>query len=83
MPQHDGLIDLSFAKPGALFSRGENLHRHVASSPLPPPHLSKAALPYDLLQHNSPGYCPLHKQRQTCPERHTHKKMGAQTRLVL
>lgn len=64
--EHDGLVDFSFTKPGALLTRGEDLHGDVSSSPLPPPHLPKAAFTNDLLQHYGTSHCPLDKQRQTC-----------------
>jgi len=66
MPQHDRLVDLRLAEPRALLSRGEDLDGHVAAPPLPPPHLAEATLPDDLLQHDGPRHCPLHKQGQAC-----------------
>lgn len=63
MPEHDSLVDFSLAEPGALLSGREDLHSHVSSSPLPSPHLPKAALPYYFLQHDGPCHCPLYKQR--------------------
>lgn len=66
VPQHDGLVDLSLSEPGALLPGGEDLHGHVASAPLPSPHLPEATLPYDLLQNDGPGHCALHKQGEAC-----------------
>lgn len=64
MPKHDGLVDFSLSEPGALLSGREDLHRNVPSSPLSSPHLAETTLSNYFLQHDGPGYCPLHKQRQ-------------------
>lgn len=66
MSEHDGLVDLCLAEPRPLVPGGEDLHRHVLSSPLPPPHLPEPALPDALLQHDGASDGPLHQQRQTC-----------------
>lgn len=42
--KHDGLVNLCFSKPGPFLSGGEDLDCHLFSSPLPPPHLTKATL---------------------------------------
>ena len=63
--QHDGLVDLSLAEPGALLTRGEDLYCYFLSSPLSPPHLPEATLAYAFLQDDGPGYGPLHQQRKT------------------
>ncbi|TNN84516.1 hypothetical protein EYF80_005216 [Liparis tanakae] len=52
MSEHDCLINFCFAKPRPLVSGGENLHGHILSSPLSPPHLPKPTLPNRLLQDN-------------------------------
>lgn len=66
MPEHNSLVDLRLAEPGTLFSGRKDLHCHISPSPLPSPHFSEAALPYNFLQHDGSCYSPLHKQRQTC-----------------
>lgn len=66
MSQHDCLVNLCLTKPRPLISGGENLHRHVLSSPLPPPHLPESTLPNGLLQDDGPSYSPLDQQGQTC-----------------
>lgn len=60
MPKHDSLVDLRFTEPRALLSGGEDLHSHLFSTPAAPPHLSKTALPYALLEDDGPGNGPLH-----------------------
>lgn len=69
MAEHGSLIDLSLAEPGSLLSGRKDLHRHVAASPAPAPHLSKATFPNDFLENDGPGHGPLDKQRQTCSKR--------------
>ena len=64
--QHDCLINLCLTKPRPLVSGGEDLHRHVLSSPLPPPHLPESTLPNGLLQDDGPSYSPLDQQGQAC-----------------
>lgn len=66
MSEHDCLINLCFAKPRPLIPGGEDLHRHVLSSPLSPPHLPESTLTNGLLQDNGPSYSPLDQQWQTC-----------------
>ena len=39
VPEHAGLVDLDLPHPGLLVQAGEDLHRHVAASPLTTPHL--------------------------------------------
>lgn len=67
--QHDCLVDLCFSEPGAFLSGWEDLHGHISSSPLPPPHFTKPTFTDDLLQHDGPGHCPLYKQGQTYDRR--------------
>ena len=62
MTEHYGLVDLRLAEPRPLVSGGEDLHRNVLSSPLPTPHLSEAALPDGLLQHDGAGDGPLYQE---------------------
>lgn len=64
--EHDGLVNLGFAEPRSLVPGGEDLHRHVLSSPLSPPHLPEPALPDALLQDDGASDGALHQQRQTC-----------------
>lgn len=66
MSEHDGLVNFGFAEPRPLVPGGEDLHRYVLSSPLPPPHLPEPTLPDALLQDDGASYGPLHQQRQTC-----------------
>ena len=40
VPEEDGVIDLGLPEPRPLISGGEDLHGHVLTLPLPPPHLS-------------------------------------------
>lgn len=61
--QHNRLIDLCLPEPGPLVSRGEDFHSHVLPAPLPTPHFPEAALPYDLLQNDSPCNGSLYEQR--------------------
>lgn len=62
MSQHDGLVDVSLAKPRPLVPGGEDLHGYVLSSPLPSPHLAIATFPDGLLQNDGPCNGPLHQQ---------------------
>lgn len=64
--EHDGLVNFGFAEPRSLVPGGEDLHGHVLSSPLSPPHLPEPALPDALLQDDGASDGPLHQQRQTC-----------------
>ena len=41
VPEHAGLVDLDLPHPGLLVQAGEDLHRHVAASPLTTPHLKQ------------------------------------------
>lgn len=66
MSEHDCLINLCFTKPRPLVPGGKDLHRHILSSPLSPPHLPISTLPNGLLQHYGPSYSPLDQQWQTC-----------------
>lgn len=66
MSEHDSLINLCFTEPGPLVPGGEDLHRHVLSSPLAPPHFTKSTLSDGLLQDNGPSYGSLDQQWQTC-----------------
>ena len=50
MSEHHSLIDLGLPEPGLLVPAGEDLHRHVLSSPQPSPHLTIATLPHTLGQ---------------------------------
>lgn len=81
--QHDGLVDLSLSEPRPLLPGREDLHRHVSSTPLPPPHLSKAAFPYDLLQNNGPGHGTLHKQGQACRGKQREEQMASVVLLAI
>lgn len=64
MTQHDGLVDLGLAEPGALLSGGEYLDGHVLAAPAPPPDLAEATLAYDVGQLDLASDRPLHQQGQ-------------------
>lgn len=64
MSEHDSLINLCFTEPRPLVPGGEYLHRHILSSPLAPPDLTKSSLSNGFLQDNGPSYGPLDQQRQ-------------------
>lgn len=68
VPQHDSLVDLCLSEPGALLSRGENLHRNLLATPFPPPNFAKAALPDALLEDDGSGDGSLDQQRQACAD---------------
>lgn len=58
--QHNRLVDFSFAEPGALLSRGEDLHGDVLSAPSSAPHLAEPTLADNVNELDLAGYRPLH-----------------------
>lgn len=80
VPQHDGLVDLCLSEPGALLSRGENLHGNLLAAPFTPPHFTKASLPDAFLEDDGSGDSSLDQQRQACRDsRHCFSRDGAET----
>ena len=65
MPQHVGLIDLSFPGPAFLVQRVKDLHGDMFASPSTSPHFAVASLADDYLGLDLAGDRTLHQQRQT------------------
>lgn len=65
MSQHDSLINLSFAKPGAFLSGAKDLDSDVLAMPAASPYLAEAAFADDIYQLDLTGDWPLYEKWKT------------------